>query len=589
MIVFRDQQVRADPALLLSALRCEVERFCWGTAAAHDAAVDLLISLGILEAGLDDAIFRESDGIAAISDQLRNASSAMGHVLWHTWGGQAGAAKPWMEQVARSLEHVQRQSLPPMVQIGVPEGYAYYGVYPEMYLEAARQCQQVLGPGNAVCLGLRGIGTSLSGAVAGALEELGCRVASYTLRPRGHPFARRPVLTPQLAAAFRDARDSFFLIVDEGPGISGSSLGGTAELLGELGVEDERILLLPSWRADGSILRSWVARSRWTRHRQFVAGFEEVWLDSGRLANSLPAGRLRDVSAGAWRRELYQDPRSFPPVQPQHERRKYLLETGAAVGSGREYRLLAFVGLGKRGPPRLHRMEQLAEAGFTPPPETIVHGFLVRQFVSGVPLHAEDQADPALLNTMAAYLAHISRQFPAEPSVTETTLREMVATNIREGLGEEWLDRADARLFETRAEWCERPAALDGRMLPHEWLRTSRGFMKIDATDHHDDHFFPGCQDIAWDLAATCLEFNLDCAARTRLLRRYQELSDDRTIAARLPSHAVSYLAYRLGYATLACSTLGEDGDGKRFAAAAERYARLLRLELSPEAESWYA
>jgi hypothetical protein len=397
------------------------------------------------------------------------------------------------------------------------------------------------------------------------------------------------VITPQLEAAFRDARDSFFLIVDEGPGISGSSLAGTAELLSDLGVEDERILLLPSWRAEGSRLRSSVARSRWPRHRQFVAGFEEVWLDSGRLANSLPAGRLRDVSAGAWRDDLYRDPKSFPPVQPQHERRKYLLETGAALGSGREYRLLTFVGLGKRGPPGLGRTEQLAEAAFTPAPEMIVHGFLVRQFVSGVPLQAEDQDDPALLDTMAAYLAHIARQFPAESSVTEMSLREMVATNIREGLGEEWVDRADSRLFGAQAEWCERPAALDGRMLPHEWLRTPGGYIKVDATDHHDDHFYPGCQDIAWDLAATCLEFNLDRGARTRFLRRYQELSGDKTIGARLPSHAVSYLAYRLGYATLACSTLGEDADGKRFGAAAERYGHLLRLELSPGAESWYA
>ncbi|MBZ5585043.1 MAG: hypothetical protein LAQ30_23105, partial [Acidobacteriia bacterium] len=34
--------------------------------------------------------------------------------------------------------------------------------------------------------------------------------------------------------------------------------------------------------------------------------------------------------------------------------------------------------------------------------------------------------------------------------------------------------------------------ALDGRMLRHEWLETARGYMKADALDHHDDHFFPG-------------------------------------------------------------------------------------------------
>ena len=31
---------------------------------------------------------------------------------------------------------------------------------------------------------------------------------------------------------------------------------------------------------------------------------------------------------------------------------------------------------------------------------------------------------------------------------------------------------------------------LDGRMLPHEWIETSSGFLKTDAVDHFDDHFF---------------------------------------------------------------------------------------------------
>ncbi len=590
MIVFRDQRVWVDPSCLLSTLRSEVIRLALGGPASHDAAVQLLISLGNLEAGLNDAVFPEADGIDSIARRLREASCGLGHAVWHTWHEQPGKAIRWCEQVAATLGHLQLQSLPPLVEVGVPEGYAYYAVYPEMYLEAAHRCHQALGTFSAVCLGLRSIGTSLSAAVAGALEELGCRVVSYTLRPRGHPFARRPALTPQLEAAFRAEADSFFLLIDEGPGISGSSLAGAAELLSELGVEDQRILFLPSWQTDGSALRSSVARSRWPRHQQFVTSFDEIWLDSGRLGNSVAPGRLRNYSAGAWRGALLPDSASFPPVHPQHERRKYLLEPHLGPETGRDCRLLSFVGLGERAIPKLRRAEQLAEAGFTPPPETVVHGFLLRRFVWGTPLRAEGQVDLALLDTMARYLAHISRDHRAEPSVTETSVREMVATNVSEGLGDEWLDRVDFRRPGASGGWCERSVALDGRMQPHEWLKTRNGYIKTDAIDHHDDHFFPGCQDIAWDVAAVCLEFNLDRDARAWFIHRYRTLSDDKTIAARLPSHAIAYLAFRLGYATLACSTLGENPDGQRFAAAADRYQELLRLELSrAPPDRWYA
>jgi hypothetical protein len=118
-------------------------------------------------------------------------------------------------------------------------------------------------------------------------------------------------------------------------------------------------------------------------------------------------------------------------------------------------------------------------------------------------------------------------------------------------------------------------------MLPHEWIRTPGGYLKTDAVHHHDDHFFPGCQDIAWDVAGTCLEFNLDPYQRRHLIERYRSLSRDSRIAARLPLHAITYLAFRLGYASLAASTLGQNSDGKRYARAALRYGELLRSELS--------
>jgi hypothetical protein len=208
----------------------------------------------------------------------------------------------------------------------------------------------------------------------------------------------------------------------------------------------------------------------------------------------------------------------------------------------------------------------------------------------GAPVDAREGVNPKLLESMASYLAYIAREHPVEPSVTAATMREMIATNVAEGLGQEWLSLVERRFPASASFCCERPVALDGRMQPHEWIRTSGGYLKTDAVDHHDDHFFPGCQDIAWDVAAACLEFRLQPEARQRLVRRYGQLSGDRTIAARLPTHAVAYLAFRLGYATLAANTLEDTPDGRRFVAAAEHYDRLLRMELSNGSEElWNA
>jgi len=277
----------------------------------------------------------------------------------------------------------------------------------------------------------------------------------------------------------------------------------------------------------------------------------------------------------------------MPPVQPQHERRKYLVQPSEP---GEETRWMSFVGIGDRSGPKVSRAQQLADAGFVTAPYRVAHGFLLRAFTPGQPVSAAYPLDECLLETLAAYLAHIAREMRADPTVTPLMLQDMVTTNVTEGLGQEWQPRLQARLSTSGDVWCQHPVALDGRMLPHEWIQTRRGFLKTDAVDHHDDHFFPGCQDIAWDIASACLEFDLMPHARRRLIQRYRALSNDRTICARLPLHAVTYLAYRLGYTTMAAETLGEDPDGRRFAAAATRYTHLLRSELGDARDaSWDA
>jgi hypothetical protein len=100
--------------------------------------------------------------------------------------------------------------------------------------------------------------------------------------------------------------------------------------------------------------------------------------------------------------------------------------------------------------------------------------------------------------------------------------------------------------------------------------------MKTDALDHHDDDFFPGCRDIAWDLAGAITELGLDQRASSALVATYRRLSGDSTIAARLPFYRPAYLAYRLGYVKLAAEAVPDAGEASRFDALYRRYMRQL-------------
>ncbi len=576
MIVYRDQRTPVQPAQVLDALRESAANL--GPRPDHDALVRLLVELGMLESAVADACHPVRDDEDDLGRRFRSAIQAAAHLVRLSWRGRPAESGSWRAALRRRLEALDPRALPPRVHLLLPEGYAQYGLYPECYLEAADRFAEECRPEAAVCVGIRSIGTSLSGMAAAALEARGVPVESHTVRPRGHPFDRRIELGPTLAAGLARNRRAHFLVVDEGPGISGSSFAAAADALGRLGVPDARIVLLPSWETDGSSLRSAAARARWPRHRRYVVTFEEAWLPSGRLERAARAGPLEDLSAGAWRDALLPADAPRPAVHPQHERRKY--RSGDV--------LLSFAGLGGLAERRLERAHALADAGFGPAPRGTAGGFLARDLVPGRPV-VRGGVDGVMIETVAAYLAHLHRSFRREP-VPRDELTEMVEVNVAEALGP-----AGSRLLERHRKLRGEPAtdgavALDGRMLPHEWIRTARGYLKVDALDHHDDHFFPGVRDIAWDVAGAGIELGLDAGGRSRLLERYASLARDRTIAARLPACAVAYLAFRVGYATLASETLGDSPDGRRFAAHAAEYAALLHAELAaPGQARWSA
>jgi hypothetical protein len=479
------------------------------TRSCHDNWRDALIHFGEVEAAIADTLCPERDAPDPLLERLRSIAVRL-----------AGCDLSALDDLP---------CLPAEVCVSIPEGYAYYAVYPEDYAKAALRFWREVGPRKATVIGIRSIGTSLSAVVAATLERAGCEVRSFTVRPRGHPFDRRVAVS-----GFSCDPESHFLIVDEGPGLSGSSFASAASYLSEVGVPDNRIVFFPSWETDGQNLISASARQRWGRHQKYTE-CRDPW-----------PGCL-DLSAGRWR----QFSPVAPPVQPQHERRKYL----------RDRCLFKFEGLGEYGEAKFARAQILADAGFTPHPLSLEDGYLGSEWLTGQPVLA---GDARIANWVCRYLHFLEAHFPSDRPVPFDENVEMIHVNVREGLGPEWVGRLDS-LERFRSVLCDRRTVeIDGRMLPYEFLYTSGGYVKTDTLDHHDDHFFPGCQDIAWDFAGAAVEFSLD------------QITDG-IPAPCIAFYKVAYLSYRMAY----CLMAAESGsDGERFRALAASYAETLRHEL---------
>lgn len=410
-------------------------------------------------------------------------------------------------------------SMPSSLELSTPEGFAFYGLFPQTYAEAARRFHREQRPESVTVIGIRSIGTTLSAVVAAALEQCGSRVERFTVRPTGHPFDRCVEIRSQLLP------EDWFAVVDEGPGISGSSFASVCRALTERGAAARRIVLFPSWDADVESLRSGSGRDCFRKHRRYVPGeHRPSWLDGS-----------TDLSAGHWREPMA----CWPAVQPQHERRKYLLAGG--------HTLAKFAGLGVWGERVAALAAELGDRGFSPRVQGLRDGFLLYEWIDGEPLR---QVDPSFWRWTQRYL-NFRASLPPCGETNAEELEFLIETNLSEaGL-------PVPRLGSFRQNATHSALPVDGRMLPHEWLRTPAGFVKTDSADHHCDHFVPGPQPIEWDQAALSVEFDGGPASP--------------------PFWRLAYASCRLGYVTLAGESLGWNSEeGSRFHTLARRYRRVI-------------
>ena len=545
MLVYRDAGRRVNSRGELARLRRAAEAI-----RTRDAALAFVIRVGEFEAGIADALTPDTDSVHSTAAAMRGITEEAA-AAWLAMAQQDGERRT--PSLARRLTQFEAQRLPISIDLRVSEGYAYSALFPETYAASATRFAEDTGARRIHAIGIRSIGTSLSAVVAAALRRAGRTVTTSTVRPRGHPFDRTLRIDGSVADLLRReaAQDAWFAIVDEGPGLSGSSFAAVAAYLRSLDIPASRITLFPSWNPEPDALRSEPARKIWQEHSRYAATAEPSL--SPERVFGLKGGSV-DMSAGRWRSVLLAPRTPNPAVQPQHERLK-VLAPGAK-------RVIRFAGLGAYGTAIAERAATLAGLGLGEQPGQLRSGFLELPFVAGTPLSRCEATSDA--ETIGMYIARVASAFPDGSNADTKTLVRMIETNLK--------DVVPRLHIHPPADLPA--AALDSRMLAHEWIRTAHGLVKVDALDHHAGHFLPGPQSPAWDLAGAGIELQMNDAQQQAMLTAFERAGGDRAAVAALPFYRLAYSAFRLGYATLASETLAGTDDAARFARAAERYSQ---------------
>ncbi|TCZ59887.1 hypothetical protein [Roseicella aquatilis] len=577
MLVYGDWVRRADPREVLDGLARRIAALAALPAgiARHAVLAGLLIEAGELAQGIADAeaAERELDEDSPAQETAMALLLGCAGALRASWtGGFAAGALPTLPRFP---------ALPARIEARLAEGFAFYALYPETYALAA--AASGLPPTTRV-VGLRSIGAPLAAMVAAALGA----APPATLRPRGHPFRREVALGPGLAARLAPAAQRSpvhasgppgspaicpgtpVAVVDEGPGLSGSSFGAVADWLEERGQPPGRIAFFPSHGGAPGPQASPRHRARWDGAARHWCGFEDAILPR------LPAwvaeltgpaeGPPEDIAGGAWRARLLPES-AWPPVNAMLERRKYLLPAG-----GRTW-LLKFAGLGAEGERKAARAAALAEAGLAPPVAGWRHGFSVQPWLAEArPLEPGALPRERLAAPVAQYLEFRARAFPAEAGrgASPADLHAMARHNAAEALGEDaagWFSRWTPGDL-ARLDRLARPVETDNRMQAWEWLRLPDGrLLKADAVDHHAAHDLVGCQDIAWDVAGAVVELGLDPLP----------MAEPALLALLLPC----YCAFQLGAWSMAADSAPDAAEAGRCRAAARRYAQRLQEEMA--------
>jgi hypothetical protein len=578
VLVYGDQAREGDPRAEIAALRTALDALEQPGPGIerHARLASLFIAASELAQGLADAAMARAggDGRTPEQDEAAELLLALARVLLASW---TRLAEPFptpldTDEAARRLQRLAALPLPEVVRLKAGEGYGFYALYPEGYAAAARRLST--GP-EATVIGVRSIGLGLAAVAAAALDA----AAPVSVRPVGHPFRRELALTGGLEAELRAGAPGGFVVVDEGPGLSGSSFGAVADALERLGAPPDRIRFLPGHAGDLGPEASEAHRARWERAERPCEPFESL------LGEGAPRGQrltdwfadlhgggdepLRDVSGGGWRALRYASEADWPAVDAYQERRKYLLQGERGTW------LLKFSGLGSAGERGFDHARRLGEAGFSPPALALRYGFTATPWLEAAPLELQEGDRARFIGHLGAYLGWRAAHLPAPETAGAAlpALLVMARTNAGEALG--GASTATAPLLDPD-RWAAAPQLrrcwTDNRLHRREWLALPDGrWLKTDGVDHAAGHDLIGAQDVAWDIAGAIVEFDLDESEADLLLASVQRSAPaERALVAILRP---AYIAFQLGAFTMAASAhAGWPDEAARLRRTADAY-----------------
>jgi hypothetical protein len=602
MLVYGDPQFETRLSWLVDVLRHRLSR-----ASADDLENwrTLLIHAGQLEQGTSDLELKFSPAKDELSRRCARLTDRLASHFVRLWRRSDGSSVAGVSSDGQGLTDALAAICDgpwphdPSLKIKIPEGFAFYCLFPEQYCLAARRWaeqHQNDRPKQAFVVGVRSIGTTLSAVVQATIAQTGWQTARCTVRPTGHPFDRHVCLPEINWRQYPCA-----LVVDEGPGISGSSMAAAARALRAEGVTN--ISFLPGHAGEPGSAASAEVRQCWQETPRHIAQLNELQWDGLTLQTALelrsreitasedgfePAMRapqdetVEDLSAGQWRSRVFTGELGWPGVASLLERTKLRCAT-----AGRPALLWKYAGLGcclSDGHTPLERLQQrvavLAAEGWTCPVLGSAHGFAAMPWVEGRCLTAADAQDPKVVARLGDYLARA----PGPPLSAKANrlawerLTEVLYWNAREALGEEAAEQC-------RSSVCalEPPAGLptagDGHLAPWEWIRTRDGrLIKTDAGGHDCDHTLVGAQPVLWDIAGAMVEWGLEPPQTERLLApwRHRGLT---ICSATLRFHEMAYAAFRVGLCALFAAQAGPGAERARLERDLGRYrSRLSEL-----------
>jgi hypothetical protein len=589
MLVYGDPSEETGAGALLDALRAHLHEAA--EKGSLDALRAILIHSGQAEQALADAADR-GRGMGPAARLVEELSDLIAGRFVAALGMGDHAPRPHSDPEARAREACAAlPGNPPRLRVKVPEGFAFYALYPEQYARAALDWSRRTRPDRPVLvLGIRSIGTTLSSVVAAALRSGGIGARRMTIRPTGHPFAREARIAVSSIGGVGHA-----LVVDEGPGLSGSSMAAAARALARAGFPLERIVFLPGHSAEPGASCTPENRALWHAMERTVCGTDQPIFGGASLSDTLsqlsrrwrggpPAISVADLSGGRWRSRTGMNPSGWPPSAGLLERPKYLCTAPDGRAVIWKFAGLAIGADGRSGATReLEALHRLAQLGWSPPPLRSALGFVALPWVDGP---RPSVATPAILRALAMYIADVTGPALAPELARDgiDRLAQMLVCNTREALGDAHAAAA-SRLHAFARELLPTtaiPVYGDGRMAPHEWVISGGRLQKLDAGGHDADHTIVGAQPWWWDLAGATIEWDLCQRGRGTLLAELARRGLTPPSPALERFFIAAYCAFRLGVCTLAESWGADKAERARLHAARARYTATLARTLAP-------